>query len=74
MTLPFVECTNTKNPSTQIRKYKNTEYDKVPERHNMWYNCENRIVQGYEKLYSCVSNTQIQKIQSQNTQIHKYSI
>ena len=50
-----------------IHKYTNTAYDEVPERPNMWYIFEKRIVQGFEKLYSQVSNAQVQ-----NTQIHKY--
>merc|ERR1712212_84890 len=35
----------------RTHKYKitNTAYDKVPERHNMWYIFEKRIVQGYQK-------------------------
>ena len=38
----------------QIQKYKctNTAYQKVPERPNMWYIFEKRIVQGYLKLYT----------------------
>ena len=57
----------------QMRKYKkykytNTAYDEVPEIPNMWYIFEKRIVQGYQKLYSHVSNAQIQKIK-----IHKYT-
>ena len=43
----------------------------MPERPNMWYIFEKRIVQGYEKWYSHVSNTQIQKYKYK---IHKYSI
>ena len=38
-----------KNTNTQIQKYTNTVYDKVPERPNMWYIFEKRIVQGYQK-------------------------
>ena len=38
----------------------NTAYDEVPERPNMWYIFEKRIVQGYQKLYSHVSNAQMQ--------------
>ena len=38
-----------KNPITQIHKYTNTAYGKVPERPNMWYIFEKRIVQGYQK-------------------------
>ena len=40
----------------------------MPERPNMWYIFEKQIVQGYQKLYSRVSNTYVQKIQ-----IHKYT-
>ena len=36
----------------KIHKYTNTAYDEVPERPNMWYIFEKRIVQGYQKLYS----------------------
>ena len=38
-----------KNPITQIHKYTNKAYGKVPERPNMWYIFEKRIVQGYQK-------------------------
>ena len=36
---------------TQMQKYKyaNTSYDEVPERPNMWYIFEKRIIQGYQK-------------------------
>ena len=46
----------------QIHKYKytNTAYDEVPERPNMQYILKKRIVQGYQKLYSHVSNAQMQ--------------
>ena len=37
-----------KNTNTQIRKYTNTASDKVPQRPNMWYIFEKRIVQGYQ--------------------------
>merc|ERR1711974_93593 len=50
-------------------KYTNTAYDKLPERPSMCYIFENRIVQGYQKLYSRVSNSQIQKYKYTNTQI-----
>ena len=40
----------------------------------MWYIFEKRIVQGYQKLYSYLSNAQIHKYKYRNTQIHKYSI
>ena len=55
----------------KIHKYTNTAYDEVPERPNMCYIFEKRIVQGYQKLYSHVPNTQIQK---HKYKIHKYSI
>ena len=63
-----------KNTNSQIQKYTNTAYEEVPERPNMWYIFEKRIVQGYQKSYSHVSNAQIQKYKYTNTQIHKYSI
>ena len=59
-----------KNKKTQIHKYTNTAYDEVPERPNMWYIFEKRIVQGYQKSYSHVSNTQLQKYK---VKIHKYT-
>merc|ERR1712110_263927 len=37
------------NTNTQIHKYTNTTYEEVPERPNMWYIFEKRIVQGYQK-------------------------
>ena len=48
--------------NAQIQKYKNTNtaYDRVSEIPNMWYIFEMRIVQGYQKLYSHVSNEQMQ--------------
>ena len=54
-----------KNINTQIHKYTNTAYDEVPERPNMWYIFEKRIVQGFEKLFSQVSNAQVQNTQIQ---------
>merc|ERR1712212_409327 len=66
ITFPCVKLTNTK---IQIHKYTNTAYDKVRERPSMCYIFENRIVQGYQKLYSRVSNSQIQKYKYTNTQI-----
>ena len=44
----------------------------MPERPNMWHIFEKRIVQGYPKRYSHVSNTQLQNTHTQkytNTQI-----
>ena len=49
------------NTKIQLHKYTNTAYGKVPERPNMWYIFEKRIVQGYQKWYSHVSNAQIHK-------------
>ena len=60
-----------KNANTQIHKYTNTAYDEVPERPNMWYIFERRIVQGFQKLYFHVSNAQIQKCKYTNTQFDK---
>ena len=40
----------------------------------MWHIFEKRIVQGYQKWYSRVSNMQIQKYKYKNTHTHKYSI
>ena len=59
--------TNTKNTNT---KYTNTAHDEVPERPSMWYIFEKMIVQRYQKLYSHVSN---QQIQNTNTQMRKYT-
>ena len=42
----------------------------MPERPNMWHIFEMRYVQGYQKLYSHESNTQIQKYKFK---IHKYT-
>ena len=56
MIFPCVKHANTK---IQIYKYTNTAYDKVPERPSMWHIFEKRIVQGYQKLYSHVSYTEI---------------
>ena len=66
--IPMCRTHKFKNTNT---KYTNTEYYKVPETPNMWYISEKRIVQGYQKLYPHVPNTQIQ---NSNTQIYKYSI
>ena len=38
-----------KNTNTETHKYTNTAYDKVPERPNMLYIFEERIVPGYQK-------------------------
>ena len=54
----------------KIHKYTNTAYDEVPERPNMWYIFEERIVQGLQKSYPHVSNMQIQKYKYK---IHKYT-
>ena len=59
------------NTNTQIRKYRKTAYDKVPEGPNLCYIFETRIVQGYQKLYSHLPNKQIQIHKYTNTQINK---
>ena len=43
--IPICQTGKYKNTSTQIHKYTNTAYDEVPERPNMWYIFEERIVQ-----------------------------
>merc|ERR1711989_23259 len=58
-----------KNTNTQIHKYTNTTYGTLSERPNMWYIFEKRIFQGYQKLYSYLSNAQIHKYKYTNTQI-----
>ena len=45
----FKAIKNDGNRKIQIHKYTNTSYDEVPERPNMWYIFEKRIVQGYQK-------------------------
>ena len=59
--------------NAQIQKYKytNTASDEVPERPNMWYIFEKRIVQGYQKLYSHAPNAQIEKYKYTNAK-NKY--
>ena len=59
--------------NTQIHKYKytNTACGKVPERPNMWHIFEKGIVQGYQKLYSYVSNAHIHTYKYTNTQIQQ---
>ena len=52
------------NTNTQIHKYANTAYDKVPDRPNMWYIFETRIVQGYQKLYSYLVQTWISEFRT----------
>ena len=54
-----------------MHKYTNAAYHKVPERPNMWYIFEKRIVQGYQKLYFHVLNAQIQKYKYRNTAYDK---
>merc|ERR1711989_71585 len=76
--IPTCRAHKYKNTNSQIHKYTNTAYEEVPERPNMWYIFEKRIVQGYQKLYSNVPNAQIQKYKYKihkytNTQIHKYT-
>ena len=64
----ILSCVKRANTQIQIHKYTNRAYHKVPERPNMWYIFEKRIVQGYQKLYSHVPNTQIQKYNYTNMQ------
>ena len=67
--IPICKMRKYTNTKIQIHKYTNTAYDEVPERPNMWYIFEKRIVQGYQKWYSHVSNVQIHKYKYTNTQI-----
>ena len=69
--IPCAERAKTKIQNTQIHKYTNTAYDEVPERPNMWYIFEKRIVQGYQKLYSHVPNAQIQKYKFTSSTHHQ---
>ena len=62
------------NTNTQIHKYTNTAYDKMTEIPNICYIFEQLVVQGCQKWYSGLSDTQIHKYKFTNTQIHKYSI
>ena len=65
-------CVKRANTKIQMHKYTNTAYNKVPERPNMWYIFEKRIVQGYQKnIFPCVkrTNTKIQIHKYKNTQI-----
>ena len=43
--IPMCETRNYKNANTQIHKYINKAYDKVPERPNIWHIFEKRTVQ-----------------------------
>ena len=56
--------TNTKYTNTQIQYM-----TKCQKRSNKWHIFEKRIVQGYQKYYSHVSNMQIHKYKYTNTQI-----
>ena len=47
--IPMCQTRKYKNTNT---KYTNTAYGEMPERPNMWYIFEKRIVQGYQKIYS----------------------
>ena len=64
MIFPYVKRANTKYTNTKIHKYTITAYDKVPERPNMGYIFEKRIVQGYllslAQLYK-YKNAKVQK-------------
>ena len=68
--IPMCQTGKYKNTNTHIHKYTNTAYNEVSERPNMWHIFEKRIVQGYQKWYSRVSNMQIQKYKYK---IHKYT-
>ena len=59
-------CQTIHNTNT---KYTNTTYNEVPETPNLWHIFEKRIIQGYHKWYSHISNRQIQKCRYTNTQI-----
>ena len=63
-------CVKRANTQIQIHKYTNRAYHKVPERPNMWYIFEKRILQGYQKLYFHVPKASLQKYKYK---IHKYT-
>ena len=67
----YIPVCQTHKYKYKIHKYTNTAYDEVPERPNMWYIFERRIVQGFQKLYFHVSNAQIQKCKYTNTAFDK---
>merc|ERR1712208_21448 len=56
-------------PCAQTRNTSMISISEVPERPSMCYIFEKRLVQGYQKLHSRVSNSQIQKYKYTNTQI-----
>ena len=47
--IPICRTRKYRNTDTEIQKYTNRANDEVPERPNMWYIFEKRIVQGYQK-------------------------
>ena len=47
--IPICRTRKYTNTNTEIQKYTNRANDEVPERPNMWYIFEKRIVQGYQK-------------------------
>ena len=49
--MPNTQILKHTNTNTQIYKYTNRAYDKVPERPKMWHIFEKGIVQGCQKLY-----------------------
>ena len=57
------------NTNTQIHKYTNTAYEKMTEIPNICYIFEKPRVQGHQKWYSGLSDTQIHKYKFTNTQI-----
>ena len=67
--IPICRTRKYTNTNTEIHKYTNTAYDEIPERPNMWYIFEKRIVQGFQKLYFHVPNAPLQKYKYTNTQI-----
>ena len=65
--IPMCQTHKYKNTNT---KYTNTAYNEVPERPNMWYILEKRILQGCQKLYFYVPNVSLQKYKYK---IHKFT-
>ena len=63
----YIPMCQTRNYKYTNTKYTNTAYGEMPERPNMWYIFEKRIVQGYQRLYSHVPNAQIHEYM-QNTE------
>ena len=68
--MPNAQIQKYKYTNTQIHKYTNTAYNEVPERPNMWYIFEKRIVQG---IKNDIPMCQKRKYKNTNTQIHKHT-